>query len=90
MGSKCSSGCITKDHFSYAECLKSKKVSNPPTLLSTPQKKWDAELNAYNDAVRQGIQPSGTKMKNIQEAVEISQRTGRAFDAANVLESIGG
>ena len=86
----CSSGCYTKDHKSYSECLKSKSVGHPPTLLSTPQKRWDAELNAYSDAVRQGIQPAGTSMNKIQDAVEISQRTGRAFDASNVMESIGG
>ena len=61
-----------------------------PTLLSTSQKHWDAELKAYDSAVKQGIQPSGTKMKNITDAVEISQRTGKAFDATNPLGSLGG
>jgi hypothetical protein len=86
----CSSGCRTKDHKSYAECLKSKSVSHPPTILSSAQKHWDAELAAFGAAERQGIHPSGTSMKQINDAVEISQRTGRAFDAANVVESISG
>lgn len=51
-----------------------------------PQKKWDAELNAYADARKQGIQPAGTSMKKIQQAVDVSDKTGRAFDAgAKVL-----
>jgi hypothetical protein len=88
--SQCSSGCRTRDHKSYAECLKSKGVSHPPTILSSAQKHWDAELAAYGAAMKQGINPAGTSMKQINDAVEISQRTGRAFDAANVVESING
>ena len=88
--SNCSSGCRTRDHSSYAECLRSKSVSHPPTILSSAQKHWDAELAAFGAAERQGIHPAGTSMKQINDAVEISQRTGRAFDAANVVESISG
>jgi hypothetical protein len=44
-------------------------------------KKWDAELQAYRDARAQGIQPSSTRMKDIQVAVEVSNRAGKAFKA---------
>jgi hypothetical protein len=44
-------------------------------------KKWNAELKAYKDARSQGIQPSGTSMKKIQEAVDISNKTGKAYGA---------
>jgi hypothetical protein len=48
----------------------------------------DAELDAYRDAKRQGVNPSGTTMQKVSDAMEISQRTGKAFDSENVIESI--
>lgn len=45
------------------------------------QKKWDAELNAYSAARKQGIQPAGTSMRAVQDAVEKSNKAGKAFDA---------
>ena len=45
------------------------------------QKKWDKELHAYADARRQGIQPAGTSMAKIRDAVEKSNKAGKAFDA---------
>ena len=49
--------------------------------LQTSTKKWDKELQAYRDARAQGIQPAGTSMKKVQEAVKISNETGKAFGA---------
>ena len=39
--------------------------------LTMSSKKWDKELQAYRDARAQGIQPAGTSMKKIEEAVKI-------------------
>ena len=47
---------------------------------SMPQKKWDRELSAYRDARRQGIQPQGTSMEHIQDAVKASDVMGSAFN----------
>ena len=47
--------------------------------VAMPKKKWEKELQAYRDARAQGIQPAGTSMKKVQEAVEISNKTGKAF-----------
>jgi len=47
----------------------------------TSTKKWDKELQSYRDARAQGIQPAGTSMKKIQEAVRISNETGNAYGA---------
>jgi hypothetical protein len=44
-------------------------------------KKWDGELQAYRDARSQGIQPASTKMKDIKAAMEISDKTGKAYQA---------
>jgi hypothetical protein len=46
-----------------------------------PAKKWNAELDAYSDARRQGIQPAGTSMKHIEDAHKASETLGRAFNA---------
>jgi hypothetical protein len=49
--------------------------------LNVPTKKWDKELQAYRDARAQGIQPAGTSMKKVQQAVKISNETGKAYKA---------
>ena len=46
-----------------------------------PDKKWNAELQAYRDARAQGIQPAGTTMKHIKEAHQASEVLGRAYNA---------
>lgn len=48
---------------------------------SMPQKKWDKELDAYKSARKQGIQPAGTTMKAVQEALDKSDKAGKAFNA---------
>jgi hypothetical protein len=45
-----------------------------------PKKKFEAELQAYRDARKQGIQPTGTSMAKIQKAVDLSNKVGKAFD----------
>ena len=48
----------------------------------TTQKKNTAELDAYQSAVKQGIQPNSTRTKDVQKAIDISNKTGIAFDAS--------
>jgi hypothetical protein len=48
---------------------------------SMPQKKWNKELDAYAAARKQGIQPAGTSLKQVQKAVDDSNKVGKAFDA---------
>jgi hypothetical protein len=47
----------------------------------TAQKQWDKTLDAYRDARRQGIQPSGTSRAQVERAVAISNESGSAFTA---------
>jgi len=49
--------------------------------LNVSTRKWDRELEAYRTARAQGIQPAGTSMKKVQEAVQISEKTGQAYKA---------
>jgi hypothetical protein len=44
-------------------------------------KKWDNELALYRQARSQGIQPDTTKTKDIRKAIDISNKTGRAYGA---------
>jgi hypothetical protein len=44
-------------------------------------KKFNKELDAYKEARSQGIQPAGTSMEKIQEAVKASETLGRAYNA---------
>ena len=46
-----------------------------------PDKKWKSELNAYRDARDQGIQPSGTSMRDIEQAHKASETLGVAYNA---------
>jgi hypothetical protein len=46
-----------------------------------PDKKWNAELNAYANARAQGMQPAGTSMKEIQAAYTASETLGQAYNA---------
>jgi hypothetical protein len=50
----------------------------------TTNKKWDKELADYRSARAQGIQPAGTTTKAVRAAVEISNKTGVAFNANTV------
>ena len=46
-----------------------------------PDKKWTNELKAYKDARAQGIQPSGTRMHDIEAAHKASETLGRAYNS---------
>jgi len=46
-----------------------------------PDKKWNAELQAYRDARAQGIQPAGTTMRDIVAAHKASEVLGKAYSA---------
>jgi hypothetical protein len=44
-------------------------------------KRHNSELDAYADARRQGIQPAGTTMNKIQEAIKASEVLGKPYNA---------
>lgn len=84
----CRSGCLTQDHGTWGACARSARLQVAPIANIAPAKAWDAEVAAYKDARRQGVQPSGTTMKQVSDAMEISQRTGKAFNAEDPIGSI--
>ena len=63
-------------------CKASTLQMNPgDATRDIPDKKWNAELQAYRDAKAQGIQPAGTRMKDIEAAHKASETLGKAYDA---------
>lgn len=88
--SNCSSSCATQDHATFGECVRAKSLrvaycQSADGKDYTKQKRWDRELNAYEDARAEGIQPSGTSMAKIQQAKDASDRMGAAFDGTKVI-----
>lgn len=67
--------------------MRSKRVattgleSTNPSFATNRQKKWDKELDAYESAVRQGVQPEGTTMPKIEKAMRASEATGQPYRA---------
>ena len=53
-------------------------------MKTMSSKKWDGELNAYAEARKQGIQPAGTSMQAIKDAVSASETLGRAYNAESM------
>jgi hypothetical protein len=49
------------------------------TRMTMSSKKWDKELALYRSARDQGIQPEGTSTAKIRKAIDISNKTGKAF-----------
>lgn len=55
---------------------------------ATLQKKWDKELDRYEDVRRQGIQPAGTTMDKIIDAEKKSDASGEAHDASDPYKNV--
>jgi hypothetical protein len=53
----------------------------------TTQKKWNSELEAYRSARAQGIQPNGTKRKQIEAAHDASEKLGAAYDGGTMVQA---
>jgi hypothetical protein len=81
----CRTGCPTQDHENWGECLRAANLEfstgDANSKKAMPEKKWNAELQAYRSAREQGIQPAGTSMAKVREAVELSNQVGKAYDA---------
>lgn len=77
----CRTGCPTKDHATYGECLRSARVG--ANLAATPNNTWDKDLHAYKAAREEGLQPDSTKRADVEMAKAFSDSTGVAYDAGD-------
>lgn len=77
----CSSGCRSKTCDSYGACLRNKHIQVDEHALAhgAEEKAKNRELDLYESARRQGIQPDTTKTTDIRRAVDISNDAGVAY-----------
>jgi len=89
MENKCRSGCPTPGaHSSWGDCARAANVGigageTSPAFIA--RKKWDTEIESYAYARSQGIQPASTQLQDIATAIDISQKTDKAFDASKPI-----
>lgn len=72
-GKRCSSACLTRDHRTYGECIRAKGLQVSPAIsdsYGTKQRAWDRDLDHYESAVNQGLQPEGTQRHQVDAALK--------------------
>lgn len=87
-GENCTSGCRTKDHETYGQCLASKSPASKNSTQSTDrlygmEKRNAQEIGEYRAARAQGIQPATTQLPDIRRAVAASQKADAALTLRN-------
>lgn len=80
----CRSGCPTPgEHKSWGACARAANLRVAYCGIgggdATEQKRWDDELSLYRSARAQGVQPEGTKTKQIEAALRASEAVGAAY-----------
>jgi len=80
----CRSGCPTPgSHKSWGECARAANLRVAYCGIgggdATEQKRWDAELDLYRTARKQGVRPDGTKTNQIMRALKASESAGAAY-----------
>lgn len=75
-GTRCTCGA---GHETFGACMRAKNLSIDMGVDG--RRAWDGEIEAYKNAHRQGIRPAGTKLHQIRQAEELSQKAGKPFDA---------
>lgn len=77
----CTSGCTSKNHSSYGECVRSKRlrtgVAKDSVSYTTGNKFW-TEIKEYRSARAEGIQPKSTQLADIRSAVALSRSSQTA------------
>ena len=77
----CRSGCKTKDHETYGQCLSAANIRAAATMNNPFSSDVKKELSAYRSARVNGIQPEGTTMNKVKEAESASRALGRPYNA---------
>ena len=77
----CASTCRTQDHESYGACIRAKGIQIGDLMNTGIQKAGAKNLEAYANARKHGIQPASTRPKDVQRAIQISDKQGTAYQA---------
>lgn len=92
----CASTCPTQDCPSYGACLRSKRLSvtglesTSPSFTRERERDWNSELDLYEQARKEGIQPATTQRKDIEAAMQISDTFQKPFQADTPLSVVSG
>jgi len=87
LGDNCRSGCLTRDHATWGECARHASLrvgwaaSSNGGYSLRGEKLHEAELNAYAQARRDGLQPAATTQKAVNEAYRASELIGKPYNA---------
>lgn len=89
MGTTCTCG---KGHETYGACLRAKNIrvaycASWKNFDRTRAKRNERELAEYANARAQGVQPAGTQLHQTRTALDISDYTGKPYDAASPEKS---
>lgn len=77
----CSSGCLSKNHQSYGECLRSKRLEVADPEAHRRNNSMYRAMDDYRDARYSGMQPATVFPKDVAFAREMTDRTGVPFRA---------
>ncbi len=77
----CSANCATQNHATYGECLRAKGIQIGDLMNTNIQKAGDKNLENYRKARKYGIQPRSTNKRDVDAAIQISDRTGKPYQA---------
>jgi hypothetical protein len=82
----CIAACATQDHASWGACRRAHGIkvgycrsATNPNHDYTADKRWNAELDLYASARKQGIQPDSTQTRQIRHALDESDRVGKPY-----------
>lgn len=71
----CRSGCPTKDHASWGDCVRASGLQLGDPVQRTASRKWDGELAAYRKAREvDGLSPKTTKLADTQMAYRMADK----------------
>ena len=81
--------CYGESHPTFGACVRAKGLSFPGVFSTrrpgsgsgdrSRQQAWDRELAEFKSATEQGVLPAGTSTLQTRVAMELSDRTGKAY-----------
>lgn len=83
MSHTCPCGCPTYGAHLRSKNLRISHCQSWKGLDYTRTKRVQRELDEYAKARKQGIQPAGTRLSQTRTALDLSDQTGRAYDAGS-------
>jgi hypothetical protein len=72
----CSSGCLTQDHASYGDCLRSKSLQVADVEAHAYRTNQEHQIREYQDARREGMQPASFFKRDVDFARAATKAAG--------------